>query len=108
MSLYSPIAAQHNVGKFGYDRQALWWISDPEQVQGLNKTLQEAKEYSCVQLFISSASTELQEVLALSWAHQLMREIGTSSGLRMDKQMVLHTHTLKDSVPKTILDSWTL
>lgn len=92
MSLYSPIAAQHNVGKFGYDRQALWWISDPEQVQGLKKTLQEAKEYSCVQLFISSASTELQEVLALSWAHQLMREIGTSSGLRMDKQMVLHTH----------------
>lgn len=50
-NLYSPIAAQHNVGKFGYNR-----------------------EYSCAQLFISSASAELQEVLALSWAHQFMRE----------------------------------
>lgn len=90
MNLYSPIAAQHNVGKFGYDRWALWCISDPEH--GLNKTLQEARQYSCVQLFISSASAELQEVLALSWAHQLMREVRTSSGLRMDKQMVLHTH----------------
>lgn len=92
MILYSSIAAQNNVGKFGYDRKALWWISDPEQVHGLNKTLQKAREYSWAQLFISSASAELQEVLALSWAHQLMREIRTSSGLRMDKQMVLHTH----------------
>lgn len=106
MNLYSPLAAQHNVGEFGSDRQALWCISDPEQVHALNKTLQEAREYSCVQLFISSASAQLQEVLALSWAHQFMRELRTSSGLRMDKQMVLHTHTLKDSF-QTILASWT-
>lgn len=92
MILYSPIATQHNVGKSVYDRKALWWVSDPEQVHASNKTLQEAREYSWAQLFISSASAELQEVLALSWAHQLVREIRTSSGLRMDKQMILQTH----------------